>query len=249
VRPWYETAFQGDYLDRYPHRDVEEARGDVAAIVRLLDPPRDAPILDLGCGAGRHLVALHEAGFRDIAGLDLSTDLLEVARKSTREAGATSIELIHADMRRIPYAARFATILSMFTSFGYFRTDDEDAAVLASAHRALRPGGRLLIDTLAKEKTIADLVSSEERVVEGSRLCIRRTISPDGRRVEKETVTCENGATTTRRESVRLYAPGELVGMLHAAGFGEAAAYGSLAGERPTAESRRLVVVGRKDEA
>jgi len=246
VRPWYETAFRSDYLDRYPHRDDEEARSEVAAIVELIDPPRDQALLDLGCGAGRHLIALHQAGFRNLVGLDLSYDLLEVARRRAQEASA-SIEFVSADMREIPFAGRFATILSMFTSFGYFPTDDDNEKVLSAAFRALRSRGRFLIDTLAKARTISDLVPSERRVVEAATVCISRAISPDGRRVEKETIVRENGTETRHRESVRLYAPDELSGMLRAVGFVDVAAYGSLRGDEPTPSSRRLVVVGRKD--
>ena len=61
---WYEHAFGREYLALYPHRDDTEAERDVRSIIDLIVPNKDEPLLDLGCGAGRHLVALHRAGSR-----------------------------------------------------------------------------------------------------------------------------------------------------------------------------------------
>jgi len=247
VRPWYETAFDEDYLARYPHRDDEEATRDVTAIVDLLDPPRDGPLLDLACGAGRHLLALSRAGFRRLAGLDLSGELLEVARRRLDAAGFSDVKLVRADMRSIPYADRFAAALSIFTSFGYFEADDENAVVLRAVHRALRPDGRFLIDTLSRSVTLAELAGEEERECDGRTLRIRRRVSADGLRVEKETrVVADSGEEEVYRESVRMYTADELSTMFEQAGFLDVSAFGSLRGEPHREASPRLVVVGRK---
>ena len=112
---WYEESFGEDYLALYPHRNVAEARADIASIVALIDPPAGEPLLDLCCGAGRHLQALHEAGFTDLTGVDLSQHLLDVARRRLDAAGGSAIRLDRADMRELPYRDRFETILSLFT--------------------------------------------------------------------------------------------------------------------------------------
>jgi len=143
VNDWFERSFGRDYLALYPHRDNAEARSDVAAIVDLIDPPRDGPLLDLCCGAGRHLLALHEAGFSDLTGIDLSQVLLDVARRQLDAVDGAGIRLVRSDMRQIPFADHFATILSLFTSFGYFSESEEDEAVLRAARGALRPGGSI----------------------------------------------------------------------------------------------------------
>ena len=46
---WYEESFGYEYLELYAHRDAAEARADVEAIVYLLNPPKDEPLLDLCC--------------------------------------------------------------------------------------------------------------------------------------------------------------------------------------------------------
>jgi len=249
VRPWYETAFGRDYLERYPHRDDAEAKADVAAIVALIGPDPKLPLLDLGCGAGRHLLAFCEAGFRDLVGLDLSQELLDVARERIAEAGCSVRELHCCDMRAIPYEEHFGTAVSIFTSFGYFETDDEDAKVLNAVHRALRPGGRFLVDTLHRETTIARIVPEEDIELTGGHGHVTRAVSEDGKRVEKTVrFEPENGAPeTVRRESVRMYAPEELSAMFEIAGFVDVQIHGSLRGEPIGPDAPRLVLVGRKD--
>lgn len=246
MRPWYETAFRSDYLERYPHRNDDEARADVEAIIALIQPERTQPLLDLGCGAGRHLLAFCNAGFPRLTGLDLSNDLLSVARERVQEHDCNGVELVCCDMREIPFGDHFGTVVSVFTSFGYFETDREDAAVLAAVYVALCSGGQFLVDTLNRDWTLAHLVPAEEKEDNGTRATIRRTVSKDGSRIEKETRVVSPNDERVYRESVRMYSPEEMTEMFQDAGFVDVRAFGSLRGKPLSAASRRLVVVGRK---
>jgi ubiquinone/menaquinone biosynthesis C-methylase UbiE len=253
VTAWYEESFGCEYLDLYAHRDAAEARADIEAVVRLLDPPKDQPLLDLCCGACRHMLVLREMGFTDLVGLDLSGELLEVAATELRECVESEeletdgICLVQSDMRRIPYTDYFATVLSLFTSFGYFDLDDENEAVFHAVNRALRPGGQFLIDYLNREYVIAHLVEQDEQVLAGRHVRHVRRLTEDGRRVTKRTfVRAPSGATREYFESVRMYSEPELVDMLGRAGMGDIRIYGSLHREALGPDSRRLIAVCRK---
>lgn len=248
--PWYVHSFGREYLDLYPHRDDAEAQAEVEAIIELIDPPKDEPLLDLGCGAGRHLVALHSAGFRHIVGLDLSAELLEIAAERLTKAGAEGIKLVNADMAHIPYEEHFGTVLSLFTSFGYFERDEENATVFAAVRKAALPGGRFLIDYMNRDWVIANLVGREEKDVAGRRVRIERRLTAGRRRVEKTTrVLGPEGEEKTYHESVRLYSPLEVEQMLETAGFVNVRRYGSLRGAPHRSESPRLILVGEKGGA
>ena len=245
---WYVRSFNRDYLALYPHRDASEAREDVEAIIRLIAPKKGAPLLDLGCGAGRHLVALHKAGFRELTGLDLSSELLDIASKRLTGIGARDVKLVQADMRRIPFVGHFATVLSLFTSFGYFEHDEENAAVLSAVQVALRPGGCFLIDYLNRDWVIAHLTLAEERNAGGRHLCIERRLTTDRLRVEKTVHLVDaSGKEKVYHESVRMYAPSDMEAMLRKAGFVEVRHYGSLRGEPHGPLSRKLVIVAKKE--
>jgi SAM-dependent methyltransferase len=244
---WYEESFGEDYLTLYPHRDLAEARSDIAAIVGLIEPPTAEPLLDLCCGAGRHLQALHDAGFTDLTGVDLSQHLLDVARQHLDAIGGSEVRLARADMRELPFRDRFQTVLSLFTSFGYFRESTEDEAALRAARATLRPGGTFLLDTLSRSWTIDHLEPHAERTIDGRRLDIRRTISADGLRVEKTTrVTSDDTPPKLYRESVRMYTVDELAALLERAGFADVRFHGALDGRPHDTTSPRMIAVARR---
>jgi ubiquinone/menaquinone biosynthesis C-methylase UbiE len=247
VTQWYEESFGRDYLALYPHRNVAEARANVAGILELIAPPRDAPLLDLCCGAGRHLQALHEAGFSDLTGIDLSQHLLDVAGRRLKANGATKIRLLRSDMRRIPFRERFETILSLFTSFGYFSEIEEDEAVLRAAYGALRPGGTFLIDTLDRPWTVSHLTPHGEETIDGIRVATTREISPDGLRVEKEIrIEPPGEPPKVYRESVRMYVADELRAMLERSGFVDLHFHGALDGRPYDSTHPRMIAIARR---
>lgn len=244
---WYEDTFGRDYLSLYPHRDDEEATRDISGLLQLINPPRDESLLDLCCGAGRHLAALRRAGFTQLTGLDLSAHLLAEARVRLDAASMQDIQLLKADMRAIPGSDCYGTIISLFTSFGYFEDSTEDERVLASAFRALSHNGSLVLDTLNRGHVLASLIPSEEKALGEMHIRIRRRITGDGHRVEKETLVTQPGSPETMyRESVRMYEKQEIEGMLERIGFVDARFFGSLQGEAFCSSSPRMVFVASK---
>ena len=157
------------------------------------------------------------------------------------------VQLIRADMREIPEVDRYHTIVSLFTSFGYFKDDGEDERVLQSAFRALAPGGTLLLDTLNRGHVLSHLVPSEHKEWEGRSIDIERRVTHDGLRVEKLTQITQPGSPETiYRESVRMYGATEIEDMLNKIGFVELRFYGHLDGRAFSDQAPRLVFAASK---
>ena len=246
---WYQKSFGREYLRLYPHRDAVEAREDIRKIVDLITPPKDALLLDLACGAGRHLLALYEMGFPRLAGLDLSEDLLREAKGNLQRAGATRVALVRGDMREIPWNQCFTTVLLLFTSFGYFEEDEENRKVFQAVFRAMNGGGNFLIDYLNRDHIITNLVPQDEKRRSGLHIESVRNLTEGNRRVEKTIrVTSPGGEERAFHESVRLFSPAEMERMLSAAGFVRIRRFGSLLGEPFGPQSKRLILVGTKPE-
>ncbi len=248
MTPWYEESFGRDYLMLYTQRDISEARANVRSSLELLSLQRDTPVLDLCCGAGRHLLALREMGFERLVGLDLSNELLQVAANRLAGEGDSShhhIPLIRADMRAIPCENHFAAVVSFFTSFGYFEADAENQAVLASVHNALRPGGFFLMDYINREHVISHLVPSDERTLPNGCVQNVRYLTADCRRVEKTSTVITGANERQFHESVRLYSQAEMLERFQAAGFVDVRSYGSLDGQGFGPESNRLRLAGK----
>lgn len=247
MTPWYEKSFGRNYLEIYAHRNIEEAGSDIRHLDELIGFEKDEPLLDLGCGPGRHLLALQRAGFKFLVGLDLSAELLREAAGILPPSPHGITSLVRGDMRYIPFRNCFATVLSIFTSFGYFDLDRENEQVIKSVWQAMKQGGIFLMDYMNRHYTVANLVDSDEMELAGFRVQNFRSLTEDGRRIEKRMKVLKEGEEGVELfESVRLYTSEEFVDMLKLAGFEDIRCYGSLKGERLSADSERLVVVGRK---
>ena len=96
-------------------------------------------LLDVACGTGRHLEYLSKAF--DTEGLDLSQELLELARE--RNPSAT---FHFADMRTFDLSSSYDVITCLFSSIGYMTTLDDLEKAVVNMARHLAPGGVLLIE-------------------------------------------------------------------------------------------------------
>lgn len=245
-RPWFEEAFGHGYLEVYPHRDLAAARAEVAGLVRQGLAGRT---LDLGCGFGRHTLALREEGL-DAFGLDLSAELLAHAASLDAD-GLLRGRLARGDVRRLPFrSATFDGVLMLFSSFGYF-DDAGNAAVAAQVARLVRAGGVAVLDVMNPARIRATLVP--ESLTERGRyeLHERRRLTEDGRRVVKDVTLRRRDADGERRwrEDVRLYEPDELATLLAGAGLRVERTLGDFDGAPFTAESPRQIGWARREAA
>lgn len=241
--PWYRRWFGEEYLELYPHRNREEA---LRAARLFLDTARPRPgtrLLDLGCGAGRHLEAFRDEGYRPV-GLDLSLPLLA---RSRRRTGDDRVGLVCGDMRRLPLReGSVEGVTSFFTSFGYFATREEDRRVLREIRRVLRDGGVFLLDYLNAAQVRRELVPEDVRRAGGRTVRQERRIVDD-RVVKRIEIQPEEPGEEARvfHERVRLYEPEELVAGLREAGLVPEERFGDYEGGPHTDDSPRLVLVGR----
>jgi ubiquinone/menaquinone biosynthesis C-methylase UbiE len=239
---WWESWFGEEYLDLYPHRDLAAARREAAFALAHL-PPEPGPLLDLCCGTGRHSIPFAEAGTPPV-GLDYSAPLLDLARRRDRHT-----LLVRGDMRSLPFRdSSFRTVVNFFTSFGYFRTEAENTAVIDEIERVLRPGGGFLCDTFGRDHVLSRLVPEEYRACGDKEYRILRSWDAATSRLEKEIEVRRAGSSETFRESVRAYSPDELVSLLNRAGLCVASVWGDFDESPLGPDSPRLIVLARKPE-
>lgn len=132
---WNELFTQEEYRWTGPHRLV------VQLAERLQGHP-GAHILDLGCGAGRHLVYLASLGFA-VQGMDLAVNGLRAAAGGLKDA-KVSAGLLQADMTALPYAGEtFDALVSVHVIF------HNPAALLQRTmdeiFRVVKPGGLVFL--------------------------------------------------------------------------------------------------------
>ena len=174
---WYKDWFGEDYLKVYPHRDEAEARRQVEFVEEIIPLPLSGRILDLGCGSGRHSAELSKRGY-NVTCLDLSPVLLRVAKRKSKGEKCCR-QFVRADMRCVPFFKVFDTVVSFFTTFGYFDTTQENLKTLTSIESVLKPGGHFLLDYLNKSHVINNLVASDTRQGDGGVASPASVESPD----------------------------------------------------------------------
>lgn len=150
---WWDEYFDESFIALYrsfltPARTRREVRG----VLELLQLAPGTRVLDLACGWGRHSVELARRGY-GVTGVDWSPTLLDHARRRARRAGV-EVEWVRADMRELPWTGRFDAVLSLFSSLGYFLSDDEDLRVLRAVQRAVRSGGVFLLETMHRDHVV-----------------------------------------------------------------------------------------------
>lgn len=123
-------------------RSLHVAEADVEAAIQAAAPDgRINCLIDLGTGAGRMLTLL--APRADSAlGLDLSQQMLNVARLRVAQAGLAHCELRHGDIFATGLPDRLADLVVVHQVLHYLA---DPAAAVAEAARLVAPGGRLLI--------------------------------------------------------------------------------------------------------
>jgi SAM-dependent methyltransferase len=237
-RDWFRAWFGDEYLAIYPHRDAREAAEAVRLFLERIPPPAGS-VLDLACGAGRHMRELLASGLHAV-GLDLSMTMLRNAREASPRA-----QFVRGDMRSLPFRdGSFAGLTSFFTSFGYFATKDQDRIVASEMRRVLGTGGSFMLDFLNADRVRGDLVESESGRIRGYDLEVSRRI--EGESVIKTIRMRPEDETGERvfEERVRLYEPAKLEALLADAGLRTQARFGDYAGAPFAVDSTRLILAG-----
>jgi SAM-dependent methyltransferase len=229
----------------YPHifsdARFSAASDEIDRVLALTDVTRGA-VLDLCCGPGRHSVALAQKGFQ-VTGVDRSPFLLTKAREL---AAGTEVELVETDMRDFVRLDAFDLALSLFTSFGYFETREQDLGVLRNVRASLRKDGVFLIDLMGTEVLASrPCRTCWEELYSGEIYVQHSEILPGWLRVRSQWLLVKASQSLKFDFEHNLYSGQELVGVLDRAGFSDVQLFGSLDGTPYDSTAARLVAKAR----
>jgi SAM-dependent methyltransferase len=223
-------------------RHWADAPREAQRALELLGLAGGACVLDLGCGPGRHSLAMARLGGR-VTGVDRTACYLDEARRRAA-AERLDVEFVLADMRSFVRPGAFDGVASLSTSFGYFDDPSDDRRVLQNVRRSLRDGGRLVMELLNRGNVVATFSSAGRLVAEdGTVYEERRSLEDDATWLRKHRTVVVDGRAQEFVVTHRLYAPEGLVALLRDCGFGSVRTYGSLDASPLDARCERIVAV------
>jgi SAM-dependent methyltransferase len=212
VAEWWEEMF-----DRSPWHDVqlmweslEDTEQQIEQIVRATALEPGMRVLDVPCGTGRVSKRLAARGV-DVLGVDLTDRFFDEAR-------AAGVAVERADMRELRFDEEFDVAICMWGSFGYF-DDEGNLAQARAACRALRPGGRYLIDVPGAESIFSRFRERDWFTAGDIDVLEHRSYAVGTGRIETDWIFVRGGERTVQRSSIRVYTVRELSDLLAEAGF------------------------------
>jgi SAM-dependent methyltransferase len=247
-KEWWESYFDAQYLLEYepifsPARD----RADVSRLIDLLGLSAGERILDVPCGQGRHAHLLAEAGF-DVTGLDYSRHLLGVAKE---RGTASNLRYLQGDMRALPakWSGRFAAVLNLFTSFGFFLDPADDVRVIREFARVLRPDGVLVWHGGSRDGVMAKFLSRDWwKSEDGTMIAHERDFDPLSGILTIRSHWSGKRASGEREHRIRLYTASRLAELCQAAGLIVEQAFDGWSSAPLSRRSSEMLLVARKSE-
>jgi SAM-dependent methyltransferase len=180
----------------------------------------------LACGGGRQSIVLARLGCR-VLGVDEQEAAFARARQAACQE-SLNIHFLKTDIRCVSYRGEFDAVVNLSCPIGGLPNERDHARVLDGARKALKPGGKLLLDWLNKEWLIRHL--------------------DRGTGDEAPCFDFESGRLESRRDhaSLRVYSLTEIRGLLERCGLIYRKAWGGYDGQAYGLESPRMVVLAER---
>jgi len=246
---WFEDEefWSSVYPFMFPDSRMERAEDGADAIMGITGIS-DGDVLDLCCGPGRFSIAMARRGF-SVTGVDRTEYLLRMASERAALEGM-DIEWVPEDMLHFLRPCSFDLVLSMFTSFGYFDSHDDNMKVLCNIHDSLRPGGQLVLEIMGKENLAAIFLdASTDELEDGSLLIQKHRVEDGWRKIHNDWMIVDGLEVRGRWQlSHWIYSAMELESMLLEAGFDFISAFGGLDRSPYDDSARRLLIVAARGE-
>jgi SAM-dependent methyltransferase len=136
-----------EYYDLlYSDKDYLKESLFVQNLIRKHQIIKNADILELGCGTGKHANIFADMGY-NIHGIDMSQSMIDIANKNIDLKHKDKIHFQVGDVRSVSIEKKFDVVLSLFHVVSYQVTNDDIDAMFNTVAKHLKPGGLFIFDS------------------------------------------------------------------------------------------------------
>jgi len=260
--PWNEPGFSARMLAEHLSQQHDAASRRAETIVRQVAwihervlEGRRGRVLDLGCGPGLYALRLAALGHACV-GIDFGPASIAYARQQAAASGADCL-FIEGDIRSTAFSpdSSYDLVMLIYGELNAFRRA-EAIAILAKAHRALAPGGRLVLEphTFEAVRAIGAGPATWHTCLTGlfsarPYLLLYEPLWHAEQAIAIEryyVVNAETGEVTRYASSMHAYSETDYRRLLGEAGFDEATFYPSLTGQHDPSQEALLAIVAER---
>lgn len=205
---------------------------------------KSGTLLDIGCGTG-NLTFLLQENFEQVSGLDFDQEMLDYAIEKRQEK--TQPEFTQMDMLKIAekYApASIDNIVCFGNTLVHLNGLEEINAFILAAKKVLKPGGKLLVQTINYDRILNQEIKSLPTIKRESIEFVRNyNFLPAINRIEFETILSNSDTKQEIKNNIKLYPllKAEIHNILLEAGFEDIQFYGNFKLAPVTADSQPLI--------
>ncbi|MHA1638329.1 MAG: class I SAM-dependent DNA methyltransferase [Candidatus Thorarchaeota archaeon] len=131
----------------YAHKDYKSEVENIRQVIEKHKISSGFSLLDVACGTGKHIEILKE--HYTVTGLDLSEDMLEVARRNNSD-----VAFIQSDMTRMSLGMQFDVITCLFGSINYIQTHEDLSRTFKVFSDHLNQGGIVVFEPMFTEDNL-----------------------------------------------------------------------------------------------
>lgn len=238
---WTQQFFDKTWLDfGFDMVPAEDTRREIDFIEKALNLRRGEAVLDLCCGIGRHSIGLARKGYT-MFGLDFNPDYIKRAQSLSLTMRVRPT-FMQGDMRKIPFANKFDAAFCFWSSFGFYDADT-DLGILKGLVKALKPGGRFLLDVINRDFVLHHFRPRDWTKAGRGYVMEKRVYHTETSRMLTTWYFAGDGHITRKQSDTRLYGFYELEAMLANAGFRVIERFGNIDRARPGFDVPRLIIV------
>ncbi|MFM7024378.1 MAG: class I SAM-dependent DNA methyltransferase [Flavobacteriales bacterium] len=159
----------------YKNKDYRSEAEYVLNLLKKHSPVPVKSLLDIGCGTGAHDVFLNRLGL-DITGIDLSQDMVDIAKENYGAAKGLSFEV--GDCRTFNLNKKFDAVVSLFHVMCYNTKNEDLLNTFKNAYHHLGDKGIFVFDFWYGPGVLQDLPSDREKVMEDEKIHVLRKTRP-----------------------------------------------------------------------